>query len=122
MDLPLADLRHVVHELWSLGELVHNIAKEKGWHDTERSIGDLASLLHSEATEFMEDYRDLGPLAYPVRYDASGKPCGLAVELADIIIRALDTAVKLELPLREAMVAKITYNNTRPYRHGNKLL
>lgn len=120
--IPQGDLRHIVQEIDSLADLIYTINKEKGWHDTERSAGDLAALLHSEASEFLEDWRNHGPLAYPIRYNAQGKPEGMAVELADIMIRAMDTAKALKLPLREALESKINYNNTRPYRHGNKYL
>ena len=49
-----------------------------------------------------------------------GKPCGLASELADTIIRILDTAHHMNIPVTEALVRKHQYNLTRPYRHGGK--
>lgn len=50
-----------------------------------------------------------------------GKPCGLASEFADTIIRILDTAHTLDHPVTTALVHKHRYNMTRPYRHGGKL-
>jgi NTP pyrophosphatase (non-canonical NTP hydrolase) len=41
-------------------------------------------------------------------------------ELADIIIRALDTSHQLGLDINAAVNKKMEYNLTRPYRHGNK--
>lgn len=50
-----------------------------------------------------------------------GKPCGLASEFADTIIRVLDTCHTLEFPITTALIHKHAYNMTRPYRHGGKL-
>lgn len=41
-------------------------------------------------------------------------------EIADIIIRALDTAKMLNINVGEAVRAKSSYNETRDYRHGGK--
>ena len=41
-------------------------------------------------------------------------------ELADIIIRALDTACQLGVDMNNAVSNKMKYNLSRPYRHGNK--
>ncbi|UOW92979.1 MazG-like nucleotide pyrophosphohydrolase [Mycobacterium phage Leopard] len=50
-----------------------------------------------------------------------GKPCGLASEFADTIIRILNTCETLGIPITSALVHKHAYNRTRPYRHGGKL-
>lgn len=44
----------------------------------------------------------------------------LTIELADIIIRVGDCAGRRELPLGSAIVAKLLFNLTRPYKHGKK--
>lgn len=41
-------------------------------------------------------------------------------ELADVIIRIFDYAGKYKLRLPEAILAKIAYNKSRPYKHGKK--
>lgn len=45
---------------------------------------------------------------------------GVAVELADAIIRIFDLAERFNLPVIEAMMAKTQYNTTRSYKHGGK--
>ena len=40
------------------------------------------------------------------------------IEFADAIIRICDYACKFDLRLPEAIVAKMTYNKTRPAMHG----
>lgn len=42
-------------------------------------------------------------------------------ELADIIIRALDTAYALKVDIDWAVGQKHFYNTSRPFRHGGKL-
>jgi NTP pyrophosphatase (non-canonical NTP hydrolase) len=42
-------------------------------------------------------------------------------EMADIIIRVLDTAGFFGLDIGEAIRKKLEYNRTRPQRHGGKL-
>lgn len=39
-------------------------------------------------------------------------------ELADIVIRALDTSRRLGIDIQEAIASKMAYNQTRPYKHG----
>lgn len=48
------------------------------------------------------------------------KPEGFVVELADIVIRVMQLSEALGLPLQEAIELKLTYNHTRPFRHGKK--
>lgn len=50
------------------------------------------------------------------------KPCGIPIELADIVIRVADFAKKHGIDLVEAIQIKADYNRTRPHRHGGKKL
>ncbi len=121
---------------------VHQNAVDHGWWDTERSLPEVLMLCVSELSEALEAYRD-GELDFYLKckchdtrsncndkYDGcqhgdnkgckEGKPEGIAVELADCIIRILDYCGHAGIDIEAVIAAKHEYNKTRPYRHGNK--
>lgn len=89
---------------------VHKNAIAHGWWEKERTFGNVIVLCHSELSEALEEYRDNKPNAYIIRetstfpqyesctkeitditdWRVNEKPEGIAVELADCIIRILD--------------------------------
>lgn len=52
----------------------------------------------------------------------SKKPEGIAVEMADCIIRILDWCGKEGIDIDQIISMKHEYNKSRPYRHGGKVL
>lgn len=127
-----------------LAKEIHANAVEHGWWDEERSFGDIVALCHSELSEALEEYRAGRPMVWRAcEYDGfpcdkndcdvydkghcSGlqvedKPEGIAVEMADCIIRILDWCGKEGVDIDAIMQEKMEYNLTRPYRHGGKRL
>ena len=124
----------------------HSIALAKGWwkqtawvggtypgviHDSiepqTRNIGELLMLQVSELAEALEDARN-GDNGKIIRYAAGDsqynlhgvpvKPIGLAIEMADLFIRAGDFCGGLGIPIADAIKIKMEYNKTRPYKHG----
>jgi len=70
----------------------------------------------TELAEAMEAYRDGNPES-----DKIPGYSKLEEELADVVIRLLDFAGGEGLDIEGAVMAKMAYNETRPYRHGGKL-
>ena len=97
-------------------------AKSKGWwDDPDRNIGEILALIHSEVSEALEVYRLKGKDSLKEKwFDEKGKPEGFSVELADVIIRIADLCGEFGLDLENALTTKLSYNKSRPYRHGNK--
>jgi NTP pyrophosphatase (non-canonical NTP hydrolase) len=121
--------------LQSLIERVHAINLEKGWFDDDRSIGDDCALLHSEISEMLEEYRadhhtthvyyrrpDGSILDEGIEPEPTDKPEGFGMELADLVIRAVDVAKRDGVDLERCLETKLRFNATRPYRHGGKAL
>ena len=103
----------------------HTTATEKGWWDLpDRNVPELLALIHSEVSEALEAYRDVGiEQLDKVWYDnANKKPEGFTIELADVLIRIADLCGEFNLDLEQALTEKMAYNKTRSYRHGNKVV
>ncbi len=89
-----------------IAESVYQTALEKGWHDTPTPFPTAIALIHSEVSEALEaDRKGKGAMA-------------VAEELADVVIRVMDTAEAEGLDLAGALFAKMQKNREREWRHG----
>lgn len=125
--------------LHNLMQVAHQTAIDKGWWENDqRSLGELIALMHSELSEALEEWRVHGleqshfiyvtdptlgyiPIHQGDHITDDAKPEGIAVEFADVLIRIFDTCAHYNIPLDHALMLKMNYNQTRPYRHGGKL-
>lgn len=92
-------------------------ADEKGWHETPITQTDMVALIHSEASEMLESFRNGEALSWT---DDNNKPQGFASELADVVIRCGHYAEYCGINLDYEVTRKLDYNLTRKHRHGGK--
>lgn len=144
-----------------VGDSVHRVAREHGWWEdcfrsdirdeddcdtfdpTQRNFPESLSLMHSEISEALEEYRNGRRVDELYFEDKNGekfslievldsynddlltaaqhlKPCGIGVELVDCMIRILDNLRAYEVDIDLLMNLKRKYNEGRPYKHGGK--
>ena len=105
-----------VREFDKFSTMVHQNAVDKGfWDGEDRNDGEMIALMHSELSEALEAIRAGNPPD-----DKIPDFTGYEAELADCIIRIMDTAKARGFRLGEAIVAKMEYNKGRSYKHGKK--
>ena len=77
--------------------------------------GEQIALFHSELSEGLEAIRHNDPPD-----DKIPEVSSLTAELADCVIRIMGFCHAHNLPLSEAIIAKMNYNKSRPNKHGGK--
>lgn len=109
-------------------------AENKGFHESGRPFSEEIALIHSEVSEALESDRTGEPsLWFKTNLPVDGYPLdstnedgsprkaeGVAAEYADVLIRIGDSCGGRDIPLASALIAKMNYNTTRPYKHGRK--
>ena len=77
--------------------------------------------MHSELSEALEEFRNCQDIEEVANYSfIQGKPEGVPIELADVIIRVCEACELYGIDLDEAVKTKLEFNKNRPYRHGGK--
>jgi len=110
-----------------MGDQICQTNRDNGWYDKPCSFVERLALLHSEISEALEEYRSPHPEPFSYQEMTVGgstipKPIGVPSELADVLIRLLELVHVEKIDLARATVAKMSYNKTRAYRHGQKRL
>lgn len=129
-----------------LAREVHENAVALGDWRTPPSMPEALCLIHAELSQALQEYQEGNPLVYGTcalaaedckfsgvcdkvgrpgeseGIDGPCKPEGIAVELADVILRTLDLMAALGVDVDAVVMAKHKYNLGREYKHGGKLL
>jgi NTP pyrophosphatase (non-canonical NTP hydrolase) len=129
-----------------LARAINDTARTKGFWEAERNFGEMLMLATSELSEALEEHRagrpnhyyEVSPVPQSLLIEVGDakraeaiwiehlnaaeagprKPEGVAVELADCIIRCLDTMHSLGVDIDAIVAEKMAYNATRPPKHG----
>jgi NTP pyrophosphatase (non-canonical NTP hydrolase) len=80
-----------------------------GWRNGDTRMAEYVALLHSEASEILEEWRN-------------HNEAEMHLEFADVLIRLLDMCDLYGTNLALAYRAKMDRNWTRPYQHGGRTL
>ncbi len=115
-------------------EHAHENAVKHGFWDPAPDFGTAIALIHSELSEALEEMRAGNRIRpgspVPMIYYAGGgyvataptkccvKPAGVAIELADAVIRIADLCGHMGIDLESAIAQKMKYNEGRPFKHG----
>jgi len=104
-----------------LQKTLYNECVKAQWDpELTNSFGDETAHLHEEVTEAFRAYRKTHD--FVIRYDADGKPQGVPIEHADVLIGLFYNAELNGYSLLDAVRIKHEYNLTRSYeREGRRV-
>lgn len=120
-------------EIKEVMKAVHNNAREKGFYEKEKNIGEMLCLIHSEVSEALEADRNdqyckanTDVLNGWVQDDDFHKyykekvKATFEEEMADIMIRVMDLCEYKNIDLEGHIKAKMRFNAMREKYHGKK--
>ncbi len=117
-----------------LAKEIHENAKDKGFYDDSKNIGEMLCLIHAEVSEALEADRTrayakldtpqlnvlegwVSDIDFQKHFKDQVKG-SFEEELADIIIRVLDLSAYKGIDIERYIKLKMRYNSMRRYKHG----
>lgn len=106
---------NVANGWWEERRRINKILSENGIDNRPHQLIELVGLMHTEASEAVEDARKRHP-------DEWGRMTKDSVtwEFADLIVRINDICEEYGLPLAEVIPLVLAANKNRGFRHGGK--
>lgn len=95
-----------------MSAVVRKIAKDHGFAGAERAEAEAIALMHSELSEALESIRKGHPPDHHCPQFTNTE-----IEYADAIIRILDNGAARGYRIAEAVIAKVEFNDKRPFKH-----
>ena len=120
----LVKFPHANTDLNLLAARVNSYATRRGFKEKRDNLPEALMLVVSELSEALEALRempsdsDLEDLSIVTTYQDKKSPHGFCMEIADAIIRLLDISASCRIDIMSAIIFKMHYNETRPYKHG----
>lgn len=119
-----------------LAKKIHENAKNKGFHEGKKNLGEMLCLVHSEVSEALEadrknnyflnsiwDIKQINNTPSDEFFKSDYKSFvkdSFEAELADIIIRVLDICAMLNIDIDSFVKANMRNNTLREIKHGKK--
>ncbi len=117
---------HPVEIVTAFNTLMQDAGRIEAEHGFgKQSFAEDVALIHSEASEALEEFRaghEPKETYYSKLESIPHKPEGVPSELADIVIRILGVCYRHGVDLGNAILTKMAYNESRPHKHGGKVL
>ena len=98
-----------------VADICHRIALDHGFWQDSQNFGEKIALIHTELSECLEAMRHGdGPDEHlPHHRNAE-------IELADAVIRIFDLAAHEHMDIGSAIIEKMRFNMSRPFKHGKQ--
>jgi len=110
-EMTIDDLNYAVEQL--VDECHQNAVAHGFWAGEDRNDGELIALMHSELSEMLEGIRHGNPPSEHIPDFSAAEE-----EAADLFIRLADLCGGRGWRLGQAIIAKMRFNASRPYKHG----